>query len=60
MTRKDYILLADAMKRSTPIASDGEVAMRNWIWTCANLAQTLSQDNPRFDRSRFIAACEGS
>lgn len=71
MTRKDYILIADAIRElladiereSAPMAvcdrtralMAGEhlgvrhVAMR--------LGDQLRQDNPRFDRARFIEAC---
>lgn len=71
MTRKDYILLADVLAQmSRDIAKDEGSALsdtgraiasgeRAATQTIAHrLADQLRQDNPRFDRSRFIAACQ--
>ena len=71
MTRKDYILIADTIaqfirdiakddgpdlsERGRAILSGERVA----IQTIAHrLAEQLRQDNPRFDRQRFIDACQ--
>ncbi|HEY6019366.1 MAG TPA: hypothetical protein VIY48_05505 [Candidatus Paceibacterota bacterium] len=59
MTLKDYRLIADALKRSTPLASDDDNAMRNWLWVIDQMATQLKSDNARFDRAKFIAACKG-
>ncbi len=56
MTRKDYILIAAAIKAS---------AQRNDldIWQVATssaareLCEALASDYPRFDRERFLKAC---
>ena len=49
MTRKHYKMVAAA------VANMVERADR---WLVANLlANTFENDNPRFDRDRFIAAC---
>lgn len=71
MTRKDYILLADVLaqmsrdiaKDQSPDASDRHKAItsgeRLATYTIAHrLAEQLRQDNPRFDRQRFIDACQ--
>lgn len=71
MTRKDYILLADVLATfSRDIAKDDDPALsdrgrailsgeRVALQTIAHrLAEQLRQDNPRFDRQRFIEACQ--
>jgi hypothetical protein len=57
MTRKDYVLIAAALKAAnTPFCNygaDGKTAHAN----CAHqIADMLARDNPRFDRTRFLAA----
>lgn len=72
MTRKDYVLIADTIAQfSRDIAIDGDSEYltdrarairdgeRDALVTLAHrLADQLRQDNPRFDRSRFIDACQ--
>ena len=63
MTRKDYVLIAEAMKDSRPAANidKGSLTGMNmwsvWIETGRNIAAALQTDNPNFNRSRFLAAC---
>ncbi len=64
MTRKDYIILADALRRTdwreitATIGARGGLAPLITQGTVAGLiADALAADNPRFDRSRFLAAC---
>jgi hypothetical protein len=58
MTRKDYRLIADAL-RTAPLRPDSP--REDWsqrtadYLTCA-VADALAADNPRFDRTRFLAA----
>jgi len=57
MTRKDYIIIAEVFKRmlaSPDTACAGPVAVQR---TAESLATELYYDNPRFDRSKFLAAC---
>lgn len=60
MTRKDYITIAAAIaqaRQATEInrkSKDGVSAIR---LTAIGMASHLLQDNPRFDRDRFMAAC---
>lgn len=71
MTRKDYILIADAIRElladiereSAPMAvcdrtralmAGEHLGVRH---AASRLADQLRQDNPRFDRTRFMAAC---
>lgn len=60
MTRKDYVLIAEAIKR----AHDGDVGnlprdnVRTGAFEAAHaIACALRRDNPRFERARFMAAC---
>lgn len=57
MSRKDYVLLAQALKCATPLPSDGEKAMTIWNGTVACVTRALEGENPRFDRGKFLKAC---
>lgn len=59
MSRKDYRLLAGALMAATPLARDGEKAMRAWHRAVQEVALALSKDNPRFSATRFVAAASG-
>ena len=55
MTRKDYILIAEAFKSAAEAVDYPE---RLGALLAANeIAHRLERDNPRFDRARFMAAC---
>jgi hypothetical protein len=71
MTRKDYVLIADTIAQfSRDIANDEGLTLstkgravlsgeRVALQTIAHrLAEKLRNDNPRFDRHRFIQACQ--
>jgi len=53
MTKKDYIVLAEAFRHS---AMSGDDARRQWACTRHWIMQVLRDDNPRFDTDRFIMA----
>ena len=62
MTRKDYILIAEAIERATRLApwTDlGKEQARKFAerQIAFNLAYALGQDNPRFDRAQFFKTC---
>ena len=58
MTRKDYVLIAEALARPIKPVIGHEHAMKiAWEEACANVADALAKDNPRFDRARFLRAC---
>lgn len=61
MTRKDYVLIAGALKSShvSNTLNNGNRALyNNGIDNAASLiADALARDNPRFDRERFLKAC---
>jgi hypothetical protein len=63
MTRKDYQLIATAIQaafqtpwlKSTPHSDAHIESARQAV--VSEISQALKQDNPRFDRARFAAAC---
>jgi hypothetical protein len=62
MTKKDYQLIAEALTNSRcPKVGpkDRGAAEINTVVddVVRQLAEALSKDNPRFDRQRFLAAC---
>ena len=71
MTRKDYVLIASAIRESAPTISEsglvkrgpasGAVSVRGSV--CLDIANALADrlqgNNPRFDRERFLRAALG-
>lgn len=59
MTRKDYQLIAKAiyLTRMCKAVLDGQLDWSQGLLVM-ELADSLEKDNPRFDRARFITACE--
>ena len=60
MTRKDYVLIAAALKRAREYGIDHERSTapdETLDAACFALEHALAQDNPRFDRARFLKAC---
>lgn len=56
MTRKDYIALAAVLKSVQPHSILDEDRQQHLL-DCRAVADVLGQDNPRFDRARFLKAC---
>ncbi len=54
MTRKDYILIAEAIKAIREDFGDNPVALDV---VADELALALQADNSRFDTARFLTAC---
>lgn len=57
MTRKDYQAFAEMMNRNRPNTADP--FYQDWLIICGGMCLIFKRDNPRFDRDRFLAACEG-
>ena len=59
MTKKDFCLIADVIKElpSFECKQDDDVVHHSAI--VERFASALAGTNPRFDRQRFIAACNG-
>ena len=53
MTRKDYIAIAKALSEVDPSTDDGFFAIRH---AAENIADVFEQDNPNFDREKFLDA----
>ena len=71
MTRKDYVLIADtiaglvrdiAQEQSDNLSDRGRAILSGERLATQSIAHRLAdqlrQDNPRFDRQRFIEACQ--
>ena len=59
MTKKDYILLARVLKQARQ-ALEGRLMADETIAVIAyDLCYALKQDNPRFDKERFLEAALG-
>lgn len=60
MTQKDYVILAEVIKEHMTVTReffpDSAANVRDLV---SSLALALQQDNPRFDRDKFYAACVG-
>jgi hypothetical protein len=63
MTRKDYVMLAGIIKDCNliPTLNNNKALasiQADMLFTVASqLAYKLEQDNPRFDRAKFLTAC---
>jgi hypothetical protein len=60
MTRKDYVMIADAIKGALNYEKDfnqNEEGARVVKYVAHTIALSLQFDNPRFDRDRFLVAC---
>lgn len=62
MTRKDFILLADALKGARMQTLNDpqliKVADYQHAHCVIAIADALSRDNPKFDRERFLRAAD--
>lgn len=57
MTRKDYVKIAKHFKREVEVCFDHNAPIASLVLTARALATELENDNPRFDRDRFLKAC---
>jgi hypothetical protein len=64
MTKKDYIKFAELIQTTHKRITATEARPYNSRYAVNEitngLADILAADNPRFDRGRFILACEGA
>ena len=58
MTRKHYEGIANALREVMEI-SDYELEEETVRWVALRLSAFLAEDNPRFDRQKFLKACVG-
>lgn len=62
MTRKDYILIAETLRKAGEIhvGDDYQRGKKAGVLVAVEfIADALKGDNPKFDRARFIAAVKG-
>lgn len=65
MTRKDFNLIAETIRLLPSFETRQEDGMRypcdvvNFDAVCRRFAEALATTNPRFNKDRFIAACNG-
>jgi len=63
MTRKDYVMIAGIIKDCNLIPTlnknkeEGLIQADILFTVASQLAYKLEQDNPRFDRTKFLTAC---
>lgn len=57
MTRKDYIIVADALKASKPADHWDANKKAQWIVSLNRLCEHFLKDNARFNRGLFLKAC---
>lgn len=60
MSRKDYQLIADVLKKQRQFPDQGPLSARDHIDVCIDFANALGRDSPNFDRGRFLAAAGAS
>ena len=65
MTRKDFKLIAETIRLlpsfelGTELARGPQAEIVRFTVICHRFAEALAITNPRFDKERFIAACNG-
>jgi hypothetical protein len=57
MTRKDYVAIAQVLKDANNVWRTEGIQARALTLLCTNFARILADDNPCFDRARFLKAC---
>jgi hypothetical protein len=57
MTRKDYVMIAEILKANREDFVQGDEGLSLLYILSHQIANGLEEDNPRFDRQRFLVAC---
>lgn len=58
MTRKDYIIIARALQGAYPVP-ENSTPIQAWRGAVGAIADAIAKDNPRFDKDKFLLACQG-
>jgi len=64
MSKKDYVRIAKSLAQTRPRNSYDSTSRHarreyeQWLMDRGRIASAFAEDNPRFNRSIFIAACE--
>lgn len=59
MTKKHFIELADALRKTKPSSADDDHVHTPWESTVSDVADFCLNQNPRFDRSRWVDYING-
>lgn len=62
MTKKDYEKIAKVLAKRITVTGEFSRAYQNEVreqvkYVASDLADTFAEDNPKFDRERFLKAC---
>ena len=60
MSKKDYQLIAQALKDSKPVKVNEQYnndEIQTWMNCTEKLTNMLAQNNPSFNRAKFLTAC---
>lgn len=57
MTRKDYVMIAETIRQNRKDFNEGEDGLMLLTIMAHQLSNSFEEDNPRFDRARFLTAC---
>ncbi len=57
MTRRDYVLLSNALASTRPDFLRQPMSWRVWDQTIRAVANAIAQNNSTFNTDRFLAAC---
>ena len=60
MSRKDYVMIAEAIKRVKNEAIASGASLGGIDRVIGEFALAFAKDNERFDMHRFVTACEAS
>ena len=60
MTKKDYVLIAEALNECKPANHENPFMFAQWMGTCQHVATALLGDNQAFNHERFMDACKGA
>jgi hypothetical protein len=59
MSRKDFVLLAQTIRELPSFETTQDADVVRFAAIVERFASALASTNPRFDRQRFMAACNG-
>ncbi len=57
MTRKDYVMLSDTLRSCKPFTSCNTAAHGQHRLDCISIANSIRDNDPKFDRERFLRDC---
>lgn len=59
MTRKDYILIAGALRSGSDTLLHPGTFWQGWMEAADAVADALQRENPRFDKGHFMSVVRG-